>query len=232
MIDLYCWPTPNAHKVSIFLEEARTPYRVIPVNIGKGEQFTPEFLAISPNNRMPAIVDPDGPDGKPFSLFESGAILMYLGDKTGQFFASSKATRERYVTIEWLMWQMSGVGPMFGQWGHFANYAKEKIPYAIERYTSEAKRLLGVLDRRLAEVAFVAGDYSIADMAIFPWVRGVVSRLDMAEYPHVNAWIQTLEDRPAVKRGLGLLEEHRRQGPMSDEERDVLFGKKQFGART
>ena len=174
MIDLYYWPTPNGWKITIFLEEAETPYRVIPVNIGKGEQFSAEFLRISPNHRMPAIVDPDGPDGRPISLFESGAILIYLADKIGRFLA--REPRARYETLQWLMFQMGGVGPMFGQAGHFLRYAPEKIPYAIERYTNEAKRLCRVLDGRLADRAFVAGEYSIADMAIFPWVHVLQER--------------------------------------------------------
>src|SRR5436190_1168880 len=171
MIDLYYWPTPNGWKITIFFEESGVPYRVVPVNIGKGEQFTPEFLKISPNNRMPAIVDPDGPDGEPISLFESGAILVYLGEKTGQFLP--REPRGRYDVLQWLMFQMGGIGPMFGQAGHFRRYAPEKIPYAIERYTNESKRLLRVLDGRLADRPFVAGEYSIADMAIFPWVHAV-----------------------------------------------------------
>jgi len=168
MIDLYYWPTPNGHKVTIFLEEAGLEYRTVPVNIRKGEQFAPEFLKISPNNRMPAIVDTDGPGGKPFSLFESGAILLYLAEKTGKLMPSE--TRARYRVIEWLMFQMANVGPMLGQAGHFRNAAPEKIPYAIERYTNESRRLFNVLDRRLAEVPFVAGDYSIADIATYPWI--------------------------------------------------------------
>ncbi len=226
MIELFAWPTPNGHKISIFLEEAETPYRVTPVNIGKGEQFAPEFLKISPNNRMPAIVDPDGPGGEPISVFESGAILMYLGDKTGRFFP--KETRARSRVTEWLMWQMGGVGPMFGQMTHFTRYAPEKLPYAVDRYTKESHRLTGVLDRRLAEAEFVAGEYSIADMAIFPWVHGLADHLGLEERPNVRRWLEVLRARPGVQRGLELLKEVRRKGPMTDEEKEVLFGKKQF----
>jgi GST-like protein len=168
MIDLYYWPTPNGHKITIFLEETGLEYKVVPINIRKGEQFAPEFLKISPNNRMPAIVDSDGPGGKPFSLFESGAILLYLAEKTGKLMPSE--TRARYRVVEWLMFQMANVGPMLGQAGHFRNAAPEKIPYAIERYTNESRRLFNVLDKRLAEASYVAGDYSIADIATYPWV--------------------------------------------------------------
>ena len=226
MIDLHAWPTPNAFKVAILLEETQLPYRVIPVDIGKGEQFTPEFLKLSPNNRMPAIVDPDGPGGTPITLFESGAILMYLGEKTGRFFPQEM--RARYTVIQWIMWQMAGVGPMFGQLGHFASYAKEKIPYAIERYREESKRLVGVLDRRLGESEFVAGEYSIADMAIYPWVGGMATRMAelVQDAPKVQAWIATLAARPAVQRGMALMKEHRRTQPFTDEERKNLFERK------
>ncbi|CAN5751664.1 glutathione S-transferase N-terminal domain-containing protein [soil metagenome] len=226
MIELHAWPTPNAHKISIFLEEAALPYRVIPVDIGKGDQFRPDFLAISPNNRMPAIVDLEGPGGTPISVFESGAILMYLGDKTGLFFP--KEPRARVATTEWLMWQMGGVGPMFGQLSHFAVYAREKLPYAIERYTNESQRLVGVLNRKLATGDYVAGDYSIADMAIFPWVRGLATRApEIVEgADHVKAWVARLEARPAVKKGLDLMSEARRPGPFTDEERKNLFERK------
>ena len=199
MIDLYYWPTPNGHKVTIFLEEAGLEYRIVPVNIRKGEQFAPEFLKISPNNRMPAIVDTDGPGGKPFSLFESGAILLYLAEKTGKLMPSE--TRARYRVIEWLMFQMANVGPMLGQAGHFRNAAPEKIPYAIERYTNESRRLFNVLDRRLAEVPFVAGDYSIADIATYPWIVAALKaqpeQLDTR--PILKRWIDALASRPAVQ---------------------------------
>ncbi len=232
MIDLYAWPTPNAFKISIFLEETAVPYRIIPVNIGKGEQFTPEFLKISPNNRMPAIVDPNGPDGQPISVFESGAILVYLGDKLGQFFP--KETRARAKVLEWLFWQMSGVGPMFGQVGHFTRYAPEKIPYAIDRYTNEAKRLVGVLNRRLGETDYVAGEYSIADMAIYPWVKLIntaYTGIGDADFPHVKRWLDQMTARPAVEKGMAILEDQRVRRPLSAEEQDNLFGKKQFAPK-
>jgi GSH-dependent disulfide-bond oxidoreductase len=228
VIDLYAWPTPNGFKVSIFLEEAAVPYRVIPVDIGKGEQFTPEFLAISPNNRMPAIVDPEPlGGGAPISLFESGAILCYLGEKTGKFFPQE--TRAKYTVLEWLFWQMAGVGPMFGQLGHFTRYAPEKIPYAVERYTKESLRLVKVLDTRLAKVEYVAGDYSIADMAIFPWVRNPSLREQLAHFKNVTRWLDAIEARPAVRRGLDLLKDRRNAAPLTPEQRDNLFGNKQFG---
>jgi GST-like protein len=222
MIDLYAWPTPNGFKVSIFLEEAEVPHRVIPVDIGKGEQFAPEFLAISPNNRMPAIIDTD----TGISIFESGAILCYLGEKTGKFFPQE--TRAKYKVLEWLFWQMAGVGPMYGQMGHFVRYAPEKIPYAIERYTNESLRLAKVLDGQLAKSEFVAGAYSIADMAIFPWVRYPALRDQLAHLKNLTRWIDTLEARPAVRRGLDLLKDKRNAAPLSQEARDNLFGSKQF----
>ncbi len=227
MIDLYVWPTPNGFKVSIFLEETGTPYKVIPVDIGKGEQFAPAFLKISPNNRMPAIVDhePAG-GGEPISIFESGAILCYLGEKTGKFYPQE--TRAKYKVLEWLFWQMSAVGPMFGQFGHFTRYAPEKIPYAIERYTNEALRLVKVLDTRLGEAPYVAGEYSIADMAIFPWVRNPSLKEHLAAFKNVTRWIEALEARPAVRRGLDLLKDKRNPGPLTDEARNNLFGKNQF----
>jgi GST-like protein len=230
MIDLYYWPTPNGWKITIFLEETATPYRIVPVNIGKGEQFAPAFLKISPNNRMPAIVDPDGPDGQPISLFESGAILVYLGEKTRQFLP--REPRARYEVLQWLMFQMGGVGPMFGQAGHFLRYAPEKIAYAIDRYTNESKRLCRVLDTRLADRPFVAGDYSIADMAIFPWVHAAeqtVGGLDAT--PNLARWIAALRARPAVARGLAILNDVARPGEMSDETRSILFGARQLAGR-
>jgi GSH-dependent disulfide-bond oxidoreductase len=230
MIDLYYWPTPNGWKITIFFEETGVPYRIVPVNIGKGEQFTPEFLKISPNNRMPAIVDPDGPDGQPISIFESGAILVYLGDKTGRFLP--REPRARYEVLQWLMFQMGGVGPMFGQAGHFRRYAPEKIPYAIDRYTNESKRLLRVLDGRLADRPFVAGDYSIADMAIFPWVHAVDEALGGFDAtPNVATWVATLRARPAVERGLAVMKDVRRPAEMSEEARSILFGARQFAGR-
>jgi GSH-dependent disulfide-bond oxidoreductase len=230
MIDVYYWPTPNGWKITIFLEETGTPYRIVPVNIGKGEQFAPQFLEVSPNNRMPAIVDTDGPDGKPISVFESGAILVYLADKTGRFLP--REPRGRYAVLEWLMFQMGGVGPMFGQAGHFLRYAPEKIPYAIERYTNEARRLCRVLDTRLADRPFVAGEYSIADMAIFPWVHAAeqsVGGLDAT--PHLGRWMATLRARPAVARGLAVMADVPRPTEMSDETRSILFGARQRAGR-
>lgn len=225
MIDLHYWPTPNGWKISIMLEECGLPYRFLPVNIGRGEQFSPDFLAISPNNRMPAIVDhePTG-GGAPVAVFESGAILMYLAEKTGQFLASD--VRKRYQTLQWLMWQMGGLGPMAGQNGHFLLYAPEKLPYAIERYGKEVDRLYGVLDAQLAGTgAYVSGsDYSIADMAIFPWVRThKAQQVDLQKFPHVLRWYDALFERPAVKRGLAL-GKALRVPTMTDEARKSLFG--------
>ena len=203
VIDLYYWETPNGRKITIALEELELPYRVIPVNIGRGDQFKPEFLAISPNNRMPAIVDHAPVDGgAPISVFESGAILLYLADKTGKLLPGD--VRGRNEVVQWLMWQMAGVGPMFGQASHFAVYAKEKLPYAIDRYVNEVKRLIGVLDTRLADREFVAGAYSIADMAIYPWVRSAVERrvtvTDASGFPQVVRWLAAIGARPAVER--------------------------------
>ncbi len=231
MIEVWTWPTPNGHKVHIMLEEVGLPYKVVPVNIGQGEQFREEFLAITPNHRIPAIVDPAGPGGKRFSLFESGAILIYLAEKTGKLIPADPATR--YICLQWLMFQMGGVGPMFGQYNHFAAYAPEKIPYAIERYTNEVKRLHRVLDQRLGESEYLAGaDYSIADIATFPWVRNPARRgIDLADYPHVRRWHDAIAARPAVMRGVEVLSENQRRGAMTDQERENLFGVKQFGAR-
>ncbi|NWA82244.1 MULTISPECIES: glutathione S-transferase N-terminal domain-containing protein [unclassified Pseudomonas] len=201
MIDLYYWTTPNGHKVSLFLEEAGLPYKVHPINIGQGEQFKPDFLKIAPNNRIPAIVDHDPTDGgAPISLFESGAILLYLAEKTGQFIP--KDLRGRQEALQWLFWQMGGLGPMAGQNHHFSQFAPEKIPYAIKRYVDETARLYGVLDRRLADRAFVAGeDYSIADMAIYPWIvshKWQSQRLE--DFPHVQRWFNSIKERPATVR--------------------------------
>jgi GSH-dependent disulfide-bond oxidoreductase len=229
-IKLYYWPTPNGWKITIMLEEVGLPYEVIPVNIGKGDQFEPEFLKIAPNNRMPAIIDPEGPDGRPISLFESGAILIYLADKTGRFLPQDP--RGRYEVLQWLMFQMGNVGPMFGQAHHFRGYAPEPIPYAVERYTNEANRLYGVLDRRLGEADYVAGDYSIADMAIFPWtISHERQGVSLDEYPNVRRWSDALHARPAVERGLAVLKELRRTRPITDEEREVMFGAKQYARR-
>ena len=225
MIDLHYWPTPNGWKISIMLEECGLPYRLFPVNIGKGEQFAPEFLAISPNNRMPAIVDHAPASGDaPLAVFESGAILIYLAEKTGYFLPTSG--RARSQTLQWLMWQMGGLGPMAGQNGHFLLYAPEQVPYAIDRYGKEVDRLYGVLDSQLARTgAFVAGaDYSIADMAIFPWVRThKAQHIDLGQFPHIECWYNALFERPAVKRGLDLGKAMRADG-LTDASRKALFG--------
>lgn len=232
MIDLYYWPTPNGWKISIMLEECGLPYRCIPVNIGQGDQFKPEFLALSPNNRMPAIVDHDPPGGgAPVAIFESGAILAYLAEKTGRFWPAD--LRERYQVLQWLMWQMGGLGPMSGQNGHFRNYAPEKVPYAIDRYGREVNRLYGVLDGQLGRTqAYVAGaEYSIADMAILPWMRlHEAYEISLDAFPNVQRWMDTLMQRPAVQRGLTLLKDRRRA--MTDEQRKVLFGQTAESVRT
>ena len=225
MIDLHYWPTPNGWKISIMLEECGLPYRMIPVNIGKGEQFTAEFLAISPNNRMPAIMDhaPAAGDA-PLAMFESGAILIYLAEKTGFFLPTSGQARSQ--TLQWLMWQMGGLGPMAGQNGHFLLYAPEQVPYAIDRYAKEVDRLYGVLDGQLAHTgAFVAGeDYSIADMAIFPWIRThKAQHIDLSQFPHIERWYHAMFERPAVKRGLDLGKALRTEG-LTDDARKALFG--------
>jgi GST-like protein len=225
-IDLYYWPTPNGWKVSIGLEECELPYRVHSINIGKGDQFRPEFLAISPNNKMPAIVDPNGPNGQPISVFESGAILQYLGRKTGQFYPSDE--RQRVEVEQWLFWQMGGFGPMLGQTHHFRIYAPDKIPYAIDRYTNEANRLYGVLDKRLADRKFVAGEYSIADIAIYPWAK-LWERQGQAieDFPNVKGWLERVHSRPAVQRGLAVNAADRGSTDMQNPAvRAVLFGQK------
>ena len=230
MIDVYSWPTPNGHKVHIMLEECGLPYKAIPVNIGAGDQFKPEFLAISPNNKIPAIVDPNGPDGKPISLFESGAILVYLAAKTGKFMP--KGDRAKYEVLQWLMFQMGGVGPMLGQAHHFRLYAPEKVEYAINRYSNEAKRIYGVIDRQLSKNRFLAGKtYSIADIATFPWLRSWENQgIVLGDYPHLEAWFNTMAARPAVQRGVTVLA-HLRQPLRDDKARDVLFGKTQYERR-
>ena len=234
MIQVYSWPTPNGHKVHIMLEECGLrlgrDWEAIPVNIGAGEQFTPEFLKISPNNKIPAIVDPHGPDGKPISLFESGAILLYLAAKTGKFLPRSD--RAKFEVLQWLMFQMGGVGPMLGQTHHFRQYAPEKIEYAINRYTNETRRLYGVMNKQLATHKFMAGNqYSITDIAIFPWVRSWKNQgIDWAEFPHLKAWFDKISNRPAVKRGVEVLTSLRK--PITgDKEREVLFGKTQYEKR-
>ena len=226
-IELHIWPTPNAYKISIFLEEAGLPYEVRLVNIGKGEQFNPDFLKIAPNNRMPAIVDPDGPGGEPVSVFESGAILQYLGRKTGKFYPLDE--RKRVAVDQWLMWQMGGLGPMCGQTHHFRQYAPEKIPYAIDRYTNEVNRLYGVLNRQLEGRHYICGDYSIADMAAWPWVRPYERQgQDLNQFPHLKAWFQRMEARPAVKRAVEVGIEAQNTVDLSkdDEARKVLFGQR------
>ena len=230
MIDLYTWPTPNGFKVSILLEELSLPYNVIPVDIGKGAQFEPEYLKLNPNNKMPTIVDNEGPDGRPYAVMESGAILIYLADKHGKFLP--KGGEARYDVLQWLMWQMGGLGPMLGQAHHFLQYAPEKIEYAMNRYSNEANRLYGVLNKRLQGRDYVAGDYSIADMAIMPWLRYPDRQaVDIEQYPEVKRWRESLEARPAVQKGLAVLAENRRSGPISDEQREVMFGKKQYEKR-
>ena len=231
MIELYSWATPNGHKVHIMLEETGLLYRVHGVNIRTGDQFKPEFLKISPNNRIPAMVDPDGPGGKPLSLMESGAILLYLASKTGKFLPADLA--QRWSCTQWLMWQMGGVGPMFGQANHFRRYAKDKIEYAVERYTNEANRLTHGLDKQLAQSKFVScNEYTIADMAIFPWMRNAESRgIDMSEYPNAKRWFDAINARPAVQRALKVLNNESSANPVDDKAREVMFGKTQFQKR-
>ena len=228
MIDLHYWPTPNGHKITLFLEESGLPYAIKPVNIGKGEQFQPEFLAFSPNNRMPAIIDHAPADGgPPVSVFESGAILVYLANKAGRFFGDD--VRGKVEVNQWLMWQMAGLGPMTGQYGHFNVYAPEKIPYAIDRYTREVQRLLGVLDRRLAGRAFIAGDaYTIADMAAYPWIDPYAKApLDLEPYPDVRRWHAAIAARPATQRAYALATQVNPDAgkPLGEEERRQLFGR-------
>lgn len=200
-IELYFWPTPNGLKIPILLEELRLPYRGHLIDISKGEQFAPAFLKISPNNRIPAIVDPDGPDGQPIALFESGAILQYLGRKSSSFYPISE--RQKSEVDQWLFWQVGGLGPMAGQCFHFRKYAPEKIPYGIERYTKEVTRLFGVMERRLTDRSYLAGDYSIADIACFPWVRLWKDLAqDIEQFPHLKGWLDRIAARPAVQRGL------------------------------
>ncbi|MGF1473396.1 MAG: glutathione S-transferase family protein [Rubrobacteraceae bacterium] len=223
-IDLHYWPTPNGWKISIFLEEVGLPYNVVPVDITAGDQFEEDFLKISPNNKMPAIVDPEGPDGGPISIFESGAILIYLSDKTNRF--APRTPRGYYRTLEWLMFQVGHVGPMLGQAHHFRGYAPEEIPYAVDRYTNEAARLYGVMDRQLAENDYFVGDYSIADIAIYPWlVSHERQGQDMNDFPNLYRWFEQVGSRPAVQRGLAVGEELRRPIEEIDEEsRNRLFG--------
>jgi GST-like protein len=224
MIHLHYWPTPNGHKITLFLEETGLPYTIHPVNIGKGEQFAPDFLKIAPNNRMPAIVDDEPADGgEPISIFESGAILLYLAEKTGRFLGPD--LRTRIEQTQWLMWQMGGLGPMLGQNHHFNRYAPEKIPYAIDRYVKETSRLYGVLDRRLEGRAFIAGDYSIADMAAYPWIVPYEAQgQKLADFPNVQRWFEAIRTRPATERAYALGEQvNASGGEMTEEARRNLF---------
>ena len=230
MIDVYSWATPNGHKVHIMLEECGLPYTVHAVDIGAGDQFKPEFLAISPNNKIPAIVDSDGPDGKPISLFESGAILIYLAGKTGRFMPGS--VRGKYDVLQWVMFQMGGIGPMLGQAHHFRIYAPEKIEYAINRYTNEARRLYGVMDKRLGQSRFLAGnDYTIADIATWPWTRSWKNQgIQLDDFPNVKRWFDTIAARAAAQRGVQVLDKARK--PLTDDKaRDILFGTSQYAKR-
>ena len=229
-IELYSWATPNGHKVHIMLEELGLSYNVHAINIGAGDQFDPEFLKISPNNKMPAIVDPEGPGGEPISLFESGAILIYLAEKHGRFLP--EAPRGRFLALQWLMWQMGGLGPMLGQAHHFRQYAPERIDYAYDRYTNEANRLYGVLDKRLGEARFLAGDdYSIADIAAWPWTRFPERQgVERADYPNFQRWFEEIAARPAVQRGVKVLEAQRSEG-FDAKAKEILFGASQYAKR-
>ena len=234
MIDIYSWPTPNGHKVHIMLEECGMrlgrDWQAIPVNIGAGDQFQADFLKISPNNKIPAMRDPHGPDGKPITLFESGAILLYLASKTGKFLPRSD--RKRFEVLQWLMFQMGGLAPLLGQAHHFRIYAPEKIEYAVNRYTQEAKRLYGVMNRQLSTQRFIAGgQYSIADIAIFPWLRSWQNQgIDWQDYPHLKTWFDQISARPAVQRGVAVLADLRKP-VLSDQAREALFGKAQYQQR-
>lgn len=227
MIELYSWATPNGHKIHIMLEECGLEYHVVPVDIGAGDQFKPDFLRISPNNKIPAIIDSDGPDGNPISLFESGAILLYLAGKTGRFLGDT--AHEKYHTLQWLMFQMAGVGPMSGQLNYFGSSAPETIPLAIERYTNEVRRLYGVMNKQLAQTTYLAGnEYTIADIATFPWARSSQNRgMDWTDFPHVQRWFDTINERPAVQRGLKILADLRKPA-FTKEEKEVLYGSKQY----
>ena len=224
MLDLHYWTTPNGHKITIFLEEAGTPYKIVPVNIGRGEQFEPSFLKIAPNNRMPALVDHDPEDGgAPISIFESGAILEYLADKTGRFLPTDR--RARFEVLQWLYWQMGGLGPMAGQNHHFVTYAPERIPYATDRYVDETNRLYCVLDIRLADRDYVAGDYSIADMAIYPWIVPHERQLqDLADFPNLGRWFGRMQGRPAVERAYALAADINTGQTVDEEAKKFLFG--------
>ncbi len=224
MIDLYYWPTPNGHKITIFLEEAELPYTIHPINIGKGDQFQPAFLQISPNNRIPAMIDQHPSDGgPPISVFESGAILQYLAEKTGAFLPST--VRGRVEVMQWLFWQMGGLGPMLGQNHHFVQYAPEPIPYAINRYVKETERLYGVLDQQLSDRDYIAGDYSIADMAAYPWiVPHERQQITLADFPQVKRWFESIQRRPAVERAYAKAEAIKAETAMTAESKAILFG--------
>ena len=224
MIDLYYWTTPNGHKITMFLEEAGLPYRIVPINIGKGEQFAADFLRIAPNNRIPAIVDHQAADGgAPLALFESGAILLYLAEKSGRFIAPD--LRGRQETLQWLFWQMGGLGPMAGQNHHFTQYAPEPIPYAIERYVKETARLYAVLNKQLADREFIAGDYSIADMACYPWiVPHERQRQNLDDFPQIKRWFGAIHERPATQRAYALATEINPAPAVTEEAKKVLFG--------
>lgn len=227
MIDLYFWPTPNGHKIPIMLEECGLSYRVKAVNMLRGEQFRPRFLKINPNNKIPAIVDHEGPDGAPITIFESGAILQYLAEKSRRFLPRER--RARYTVLQWLSFQVANVGPMFGQCGHFLGYAPRRIPYAIDRYRNETMRLYGVMDRRLADVEYLGGAYSIADMATWPWVRvRWLHRIDLQAFPHVERWYRAIEGRAAVQRALGVLAKREKIGNPDAKAREALFGRTQL----
>ncbi|MBE04858.1 MAG: glutathione S-transferase [Gammaproteobacteria bacterium] len=232
MIDLYYWPTPNGWKVTILLEELGLEYRVIPVDILSGDQFKPEFLKIAPNNKMPAVIDSNGPGGQSISIFESGAILLHYAEQAGKFIPSD--SKGRVEVLQWLFFQMAHVGPMLGQNHHFRIYSPEKIPYAIDRYTKEAARIYGVIDKRLSEFEFVTGDYSIVDMAIYPWIRGhKLQGQDLDIFPNLKRWFFELDDRPAVKRGCEVLKDLRKNpGDFTEDQRSIMFGDKQFGHNT
>jgi GST-like protein len=229
MIDVYSWATPNGHKIHVMLEETGLDYKAHAVDIGAGDQFAPDFLAISPNNKIPAIIDNDGPEGKPLALFESGAILVYLAEKTGQFLPADPVGR--YTTLQWLMFQMGSIGPMLGQTHHFRNYAPQQIDYAVNRYTNEAKRLYGVMDKQLGVTRYLAGnEYTIADIATFPWTRSWQNQgIVLDEYPNVKRWFDSIAQRPAVQRGVEVLASERK--PFTDKEKEVLFGATQYAKR-
>ena len=237
MIDLYTWPTPNGHKLHIMMEESELDYKVIPINTGRGDQFKPEFLKISPNNKIPALIDPDGPGGEPITLFESGVMLIYLADKCGNFIPSD-GSAERYKVIQWLMFQMGGIGPMFGHQNHFNHYAprltdESNLGYSQKRYNQEVDRLYHVLDKRLGESVYLAtDDYTIADIATHPWARLHEKRTDINNFPNVKRWIETIDARPAVQRGLEILSEIRREGDAPDKEAlENMFGSVQYEKR-